>query len=110
VRALPVVALAAVCASLASAASEPSGHIVFASGTRAWVVNANGTGLRAVTPAWVNVTSVAISHAGRGSRLAFASTISRLGAARVWLMRPSGSGLHRLTTPAAEQIQPSLGR
>jgi Tol biopolymer transport system component len=45
-----------------------------------------------------------------GSWLGFASTIPRLGVAHVWLMRPSSSGLHRLTTWAGEQIQPSWGR
>jgi TolB protein len=97
VRLLPVFALAAVCASLASAASAPSGRIVFVSGTRAWVVNANGIGLRAVTPA--GVTSVAVSH--DGGRIAY----SRAG--EVYVSNVDGTHARRLTTSRATDGAPA---
>ena len=76
-RVFSLLVIAAACAATASAgASSPSGKIVFSSaggvgGTeRIWVMNANGSGRHAVSPATSNEISPALSR--DGTRIAFA--------------------------------------
>jgi TolB protein len=89
VRLLPALAVAAVCASVASAAAAPSGHVVFLSGGRIWMAGASGSALHAVSPASVSITAAALSHDGR--RIAYVRR------ADVYVMNVDGTHVRRLT-------------
>src|SRR4029453_4490914 len=70
-RIFALVAVAGIAAAGASVAGPPSGLIVFSSGSGAagkdqvWVMNANGTGRHAVTPATFDARAPAASADGR---------------------------------------------
>jgi Tol biopolymer transport system component len=100
-RVFVVLGLAAVCAAAGSAASAPTGKIVFSSASgvggkaQIWVMNANGTGRHPLSPATVYEDGPALSRAG--GRIAFV----RRG--DIYVMSSSGSNVRRLTfSPAVE--------
>jgi Tol biopolymer transport system component len=84
---------AAACATAASAASAPSGKIVFASASgvedksQIWVMNANGTGRHPLSPATSYEDGPALSRDGR--RIAFGKR------GDIYVMSSSGSKVHR---------------
>jgi TolB protein len=95
-RVFSLLVIAAACAATASAgASSPSGKIVFSSaggvgGTeRIWVMNANGSGRHAVSPATSNEISPALSR--DGTRIAFAKR------GDIYVMSVTGASVRRLT-------------
>ena len=100
-RRLPILGLAAFCVSIASAASAPTGQIVFSSAsgvdgkTQIWMMNASGTARHAISPSTSSDEGGVLSADGR--RIAF-------GAHRnIYVMNPNGSGVRRLTSgPASE--------
>jgi TolB protein len=102
---LSPVAVAGIAAAGASAAGAPSGLIVFSSGSGAggndqvWVMNGNGTGRHAVTPATFDARAPAGSADGR--QVAYV----RLG--QVYAMRSNGTHVRRLTTSGATEGAPA---
>jgi TolB protein len=105
VRWILVLALTGACAVAASAASAPSGLIVFSSSsgvdgkTRVWVMNANGTARRAVTPPTSAAEDPALSRDGR--RIAFVRRDD------VYVMSLNGTQVRRLTFSSSAESSPS---
>jgi TolB protein len=100
-RLFVVLAAAAVCAAAGSAASAPGGKIVFASASgvggkvQIWVMNANGTGRHALSPATSYEDGAALSRDGR--RIAFGKR------GDIYVMSAAGSTVRRLTfSPSTE--------
>jgi TolB protein len=102
---LSLMAVAGIAAAGGSAAGAPSGRVVFSSGSGAggkdqvWVMNANGTGRHAVTPATFDARAPAASADGR--QVAYV----RLG--EVYAMRSNGTHVRRLTTSGATEGAPA---
>jgi TolB protein len=105
VRWILVLALTGACVAAVSAASAPSGLIVFSSSsgvdgkTRVWVMNANGTARRAVTPATSAAEGPALSRDGR--RIAFVRRDD------VYAMSLNGTQVRRLTFSSSAESSPS---
>jgi len=100
-RRLPILGLAAFCVSIASAASAPTGQIVFSSAsgvdgkTQIWMMNASGTARHAISPSTSSDEGGVLSADGR--RIAFGAH------GNIYVMNPNGSGVRRLTSgPASE--------
>ena len=105
VRWILVLALTGACVAAVSAASAPSGLIVFSSSsgvdgkTQVWVMNANGTARRAVTPATNAAEGPALSRDGR--RIAFVRRDD------VYVMSLNGTQVRRLTFSSSAESSPS---
>ena len=105
VRWILVLALTGACVAAVSAASAPSGLIVFSSSsgvdgkTQVWVMNANGTARRAVTPATSAAEGPALSRDGR--RIAFVRRDD------VYVMSLNGTQVRRLTFSSSAESSPS---
>ena len=104
-RFLPVLGLAALCTSIASAASAPAGRIVFSSATgvdgktQVWTMSANGRGRHALTPRTSYDEQPDLSPDGR--RIAFVAH------GNIYVMNVGGSGLRRLTSSPANEAAPA---
>lgn len=122
VQVLSLLAVAAF-AAVAFAASPPSGKIVFSSAsgatgkTQVWMMNANGSGRHAVTPATSFAEQPAIgggvawapAWSPDGKRLAYefnGGTSPVNPTNEIWVMNADGSHATRLTHNALEDIQP----
>ena len=105
VRWILVLALTGACAAAVSAAAAPSGLIVFSSSsgvdgkTQVWVMNANGTARRAVTPVTSAAEGPALSRDGR--RIAFVRRDD------VSVMSLNGTHVRRLTFSSAAESSPN---
>jgi TolB protein len=100
-RWISLLAVAGVCATTASAAGSPAGHVVFASSSgvggkaQIWLMRADGSGRHAISPRTVYEDDPALSRDGR--RVAF----NRRG--DIYVMNVDGSQVRRLTfSPATE--------
>jgi len=104
-RFLPALGLAALCVSVASAASAPSGRIVFSSATgvdgktQVWTMSANGRGRHALTPRTWYDEQPDLSADGR--RIVFAAH------GNIYVMNAGGSGVRRLTSSPANEAAPA---
>ncbi len=87
---------------------SPNGsHVVFAAQqlgigrftTALFVVNADGTGLRQITPAGVGAVSAQWSP--NGALIAFSSCC---GISHAWVVHPDGAGLRRVTAPVDREV------
>jgi TolB protein len=96
-RCISILLVTGVCAAAAAASTGggPTGKIVFLSASGAggqaqiWVMNANGTGRHAVSPATINEGGPALSR--DGTRIAFAKR------GDVYVMSVGGASVRRLT-------------
>jgi Tol biopolymer transport system component len=76
-------------------AASKSGHV-----SALFVVNADGTGLRQITPSGLGAQSAQWSP--NGALIAFTSCVSSprtCGIPQVWVVRPDGTGLRKVTPP-----------
>jgi TolB protein len=73
-----------------------------------WVIGADGSRPTRLTHNHLNDNHPVWSP--DGTWLAFSSPLPRPGLAHLWLVRPTGTGLHRLTSWAGEQYSPSWAR
>jgi TolB protein len=104
-RLFPILGLAVLCASIASAASVPTGRIVFSSASgvggkiQIWMMNANGTGRHAVSPSTSSDGGGALSADGK--RIVFGAHND------IYVMNANGSGVRRLTSDSASEGGPA---
>lgn len=105
VRWILVLALTGACAAAASAASAPSGLIVFSSSSgrdgnvQTWVMRANGGGRHAISPKTSYQAEPTLSRDGR--RIAFVK------AGDIYVMSVNGTHVRRLTSSASTEGAPT---
>jgi Tol biopolymer transport system component len=101
IRCLSILAVSTMCAAGASAASAPSGKIVFSSAsgvggkTQIWMMNANGTARHAISPSTSSDEGAALSADGK--RIGFGSHF------HLYVMNANGSGVRRLTSGSGRE-------
>ncbi len=104
-RLFPIFGLAVLYVSIASAASAPTGRIVFASATgvdgrsQVWMMNANGRGRHALTPRTSYDEQPDLFSDGR--RVLFVAH------GNIYVMSAGGSGVRRLTSGPANEAAPA---
>jgi TolB protein len=104
-RCISLLAVAGVCATAASAAGSPAGHIVFATSSgvdgkaQIWLMRANGTARHAVSPATSDEETPALSRDGQ--RIAFVKR------GDVYVMSATGAKARRLTFSTSVEGAPT---